>query len=151
MWVNQTTLTQPKRRPTPWPWVGQCSSSRDGTPIRSSGANNTGIASTRSLLIRSLSAVPRAYHNVRNRSNFERTVSNCAGVDIQYPRCIANPTGFRGHVYDLALHLRRLTRVDIVQQESMTCTAFLSAAVPLLALPGLAMSDNICALTVGTM
>ena len=41
--------------------------------------------------------------------------------------------------------------VAIVQQESTTRTALLSAAVPLLALPGLAMADYVSALTVGTV
>jgi hypothetical protein len=70
---------------------------------------------------------------------------------VQHPRRIANPTGVHGHVDDLALHLRRLPRVGIVQQEGTTRTALLAAAVPLLALPGLTMADDIRALTVGTV
>src|SRR2546428_9324835 len=72
-------------------------------------------------------------------------------ADVQYPRRIANPTGVHGHVDDLALHCRRLAMVAIVQQESTTRTALRSAAVPLLALPGLAMADYVSALTVGTV
>ena len=72
-------------------------------------------------------------------------------ADVQYPRRIANPTGVHGHVDDLALHLRRLSGVGIVQQKRTTRTALLSTTVPLLALPGLAMADNISALTVGTV
>ena len=33
-----------------------------------------GMSSTRSLMMLSLSAMPRAYHDVRDRSKFERTV-----------------------------------------------------------------------------
>src|SRR4029453_5373775 len=39
----------------------------------------------------------------------------------------------------------------LVQQEDTTRTALLAAMVPLLALTGLAMTDNISALTVGTV
>jgi hypothetical protein len=39
----------------------------------------------------------------------------------------------------------------LVQQEDTTRTALLAAMVPLLALTGLAMTDNIHALTVGTV
>ncbi len=38
---------------------------------------------------------------------------------------------------------------DMQHAQRATCTVLLSAAVPLLALPGLAMADNIRALTVG--
>jgi hypothetical protein len=70
---------------------------------------------------------------------------------VQHPRGIANATGIHGHIDDLLLHLRRLTRVGILQHEGPTRTALLAAAVPLLALPGLAMADHIGALTVGTV
>ncbi len=66
---------------------------------------------------------------------------------MQHARCITNAAGVHGHVDDLALHLRRLTRVGIGQQEGPTRTTLLAAAVPLLALPGLAMADDIRALT----
>jgi len=78
-------------------------------------------------------------------------LDDCAGADVQHPRRIADPTGIHGHVDDLTLHLRRLVLVVIVKQESTTRTALLSAAVPLLALPGLALVDDVRALTVGTM
>jgi hypothetical protein len=70
---------------------------------------------------------------------------------VQHARGITNAAGVHGHVDDLALHLRRLTRVGIVQQEDPTRTTLLTAAVPLLALPGLAMADDIGAVTVGTV
>ena len=47
--------------------------------------------------------------------------------------------------------LRRLPRVAIVQQKGATSTALFAAAVPLLPLPGLAMSDDVGPLTVGTV
>src|SRR5262249_44714946 len=56
-----------------------------------------------------------------------------------------------GHLDNLLFDRRRLPRVAIVQQEGATGTALLAAAVPLLALPGLAMADNIRAVTVGTV
>ena len=37
IWVNQTTVTQPRLRPTQLPWVGKCSSSRGCTPMRRAG------------------------------------------------------------------------------------------------------------------
>jgi hypothetical protein len=74
-----------------------------------------------------------------------------AGADVQHPRRIANPTGVHGHVDDLALRIRLLVLVGIFKQESTTRTALLSAAVPLFALPGLAMVDDVRALTVGTV
>jgi hypothetical protein len=46
---------------------------------------------------------------------------------------------------------RRLPRVARVQQKGAPGTALLAAAVPLLALTGLAMADNIRAVTVGTV
>ena len=45
----------------------------------------------------------------------------------------------------------RFTDVTIVQEESATGTALLAAAVSLLPLTGVAMADNICAVTVGTV
>ncbi len=72
-------------------------------------------------------------------------------ADVQHPCRIANPTGVHGYVDDLALHRRRLTRAGRVQQEGTTGTALLAAAVPLLALPDLAIADDIRAVTVGTV
>jgi hypothetical protein len=73
------------------------------------------------------------------------------GADGQHPRRVTNATRVHGHVDDLPLDLRRLTWVGIVQEEGATRAAFFSAAVPLLALPGLAMADDIRAVTVGTV
>ena len=73
------------------------------------------------------------------------------GADVQYACGIANPTGIHRHVDDLLLHRRRLPSITLVQQERATGTALLAAPVPLLALSGLAMADNICAVTVGTV
>jgi len=70
---------------------------------------------------------------------------------MEHPHCLANPTRVHGHINGLALHVRRLTGVDIVQQERATRPALLSATVPLLALAGLVMADDIRALTVGIM
>jgi hypothetical protein len=70
---------------------------------------------------------------------------------VQDPRGIAEPTGIHGHLDDLLFDRRRLTRVAIVQQKGTTGTALLAAPIPLLALPGLAMTDNIRPLAVGTV
>jgi predicted glycosyltransferase len=76
---------------------------------------------------------------------------NRVGAYVQDTSGIANATGIHRHIDDLSLDLRGLTGVCIVQQKSAAGTVLLSAAVPLLALPGLAMPDNISALTVGTV
>ena len=52
---------------------------------------------------------------------------------------------------NLLLHLGRLTGIGILQQEGATRTALLAAAIALLALTGLPMSDDIGALTVGAV
>jgi hypothetical protein len=72
-------------------------------------------------------------------------------TDVQHARRVADATGIHGHIDNLLLHVKGLPCVSVVQQKGVTCTGLLSAAVPLLALPGLAMADNIGALTVGTM
>src|SRR5712692_8943939 len=64
---------------------------------------------------------------------------------------VANATGIHRHLDDLLFDLRRLAWIAIVQQEGATSTASLAAAVPLLALPGLAMADDVGPLTVGTV
>jgi len=64
---------------------------------------------------------------------------------------IANATGVHGHIDNLLLHLGRLTGIGILQQEGATRTALLAAAIALLALTGLPMSDDIGALTVGAV
>jgi hypothetical protein len=55
------------------------------------------------------------------------------------------------HFNDLLFDRRRLSWVARVEEEGTTSTRLLAPAVPLLALPCLAMADNICAVTVGTM
>ena len=64
---------------------------------------------------------------------------------------ITNATGIHRHVDNLLFDLRRLPWVAIVQEKSTTGTGLLAAAVPLLTLPSLAMTDNIGSLAVGTM
>src|SRR5712664_1190184 len=64
---------------------------------------------------------------------------------------VTNPTGVHRHLDDLVFDLRRLPWIAIVQQEGATSTALLSAPVPLLALTGLAMANNIRTLAVGTV
>ena len=64
---------------------------------------------------------------------------------------VANATGVHRHIDDLLFHLRRLPGVAIVEQESTTRTALLLASVPLLALPGLAMADDVGPVTVRTV
>jgi hypothetical protein len=83
--------------------------------------------------------------------SFFEFLNNRGGADVQHPRRIANATGVHRHVDNLALDVRRLPWIRVVEQEGPTRTALLSAAVPLLALPGLAMSDDIGAVTVGTV
>jgi hypothetical protein len=72
-------------------------------------------------------------------------------TDVQHPSGVTNATGIHRHLDDLLLDRRRLARVARVQQESATGTALLTAAVLLLALPGLAMANNIRIVTVGTV
>jgi hypothetical protein len=62
---------------------------------------------------------------------------------VQHPGGVTNATRIEGHLDNLLFDRRRLPRVAIVQQESATGTALLAAAVPLLALAGLAMAHNI--------
>ena len=61
------------------------------------------------------------------------------------------PLAFRAISTICRFTVRRLPSVGIVQEEGATRTALLAAAVPLLALTGLAMANNIRALTVGTV
>ena len=70
---------------------------------------------------------------------------------MQHACGVANATGIHGHLNDLLFDRRRLSWVTIVQEEGTTGTGLLAAVVPLLALPCLAMADNIRAVTVGTM
>src|SRR5215831_20541832 len=70
---------------------------------------------------------------------------------MQHPCGVTNATRIEGHLDHLLFDRRRLPRVAIVQQEGATGTALLARVVPLLALAGLAMADNIRAVTVGTV
>src|SRR5262252_782037 len=70
---------------------------------------------------------------------------------MQHPCGVTNATRIEGHVDNLALHPRRLPRVAIVQEEGTTGTALCSAAVSLLALPSLAMADEVGPVTIGTV
>ena len=64
---------------------------------------------------------------------------------------VTNATGIHRHLDDLLFDRRRLPWVAIVQEEGTTGTVLLAAAVPLLPLPPLAMTDNIGPLAVETM
>src|SRR5713101_2597619 len=70
---------------------------------------------------------------------------------MQHPRGIPNPAGIQGHIHDLALDVRRLTSVGILQEKRPAVIRACTAPIPLLALPGRAMSHNIRALTVGAV
>src|SRR6266567_6204872 len=72
-------------------------------------------------------------------------------TDVQYACSVSNAAGVHGPIDNLWLHLRRLTGIGILQQEGATRTALLAAAVALLALTGLPMSNNIGAVTVGAV
>ena len=69
-------------------------------------------------------------------------------ADMQHARCVADATGIHRHIDHLLLHIRGLTDVGVVQQKRATCAGLLSAAVPLLALPGLAMANDVGPVTV---
>ena len=64
---------------------------------------------------------------------------------------VTNATGIHRHLDDLLFDRRRLSWVALVQEEGTTDTVLLAAAVALLPLPSLAMADNICPVTVGTV
>jgi hypothetical protein len=63
LWVNHTTVTQPRLRPIQLPWVGKCLSSRGCTPMRSSWATSQGMSSTRSLTMARVSAMLHLSHD----------------------------------------------------------------------------------------
>src|SRR6266853_1881328 len=73
------------------------------------------------------------------------------GTDVQHPCGVTCTTHIQGHLNDLLFDRRRLPWVTIVQQECTPRTAFFSAPVPLLALPGLAMADDVGPVTVRTV
>lgn len=64
---------------------------------------------------------------------------------------VTHPAGVHRHLDDLLFDRRRLTWIAIVQQESTTSTAVLAAPVPLLALPGVAMADDVDPVAVRTV
>jgi hypothetical protein len=65
---------------------------------------------------------------------------------------VANATGIHRHLDDLLLDRRRLPGIAIVQKKCVSPSlSALSAPVALLALTGVAVSDDISALAMGTM
>src|ERR1700730_7956329 len=70
---------------------------------------------------------------------------------MQHPRGIPNPAGIKGHIHDSAVGCRGLTSVGILQEKRPAVIRARTAPIPLLALPGRAMSHNIRALTVGAV
>ena len=72
-------------------------------------------------------------------------------TNVQYAGSVSNTASVHSHIDDLLLHLRRSTGIGILQQEGATRTALLAAALALLALTSLPMSNNIDVLTVGAV
>src|SRR5262249_28730888 len=72
-------------------------------------------------------------------------------TDVQDAGRVSNTASVHSHLDDLLLHLRRSTDIGILQQEGAPCTALLAAAIALLALTSLPMSNNISTLTVGAV
>ena len=70
---------------------------------------------------------------------------------MQHARGIPNATGVHRHVDDLLLDLGGVTGVRVIQQEGASFACVFLAAVALLPLARLAMSDDIRPLTVGAM
>ena len=70
---------------------------------------------------------------------------------MEYARGIPNATGVHRHVDDLLLDLGGVTGVRVIQQEGAPFAGVFLAAVALLPLARLAMSDDIRSLTVGAM
>src|SRR2546427_152883 len=60
MELSQIVLTQPKLRPVQLPWVGKWSSNNVGRPIRCICSINSGMSSTRSVMMLGISFMPRA-------------------------------------------------------------------------------------------
>src|SRR5262249_1977731 len=73
------------------------------------------------------------------------------GTDVQYPCSVTNPTRIQGHLDDLLFDCGRLPWVTILQQVRPPRTALFSAPVPLLALPGLAMPNDVSPVTMRTV
>ena len=70
---------------------------------------------------------------------------------MQHPRGITNAAGIHSHINDLALDLRRLTSVGILEEKRTAVIRARPAPIPLLALPCRAMSHNIGAFTMGAV
>jgi hypothetical protein len=60
MELSQIVLTQPKLRPVQLPWVGKWVSNNIGRPIRCICSINSGMSSTRSVMMLDISFIPRA-------------------------------------------------------------------------------------------
>src|SRR5882724_4806698 len=69
---------------------------------------------------------------------------------MQHPRGITNPAGIHGHIHDLALDVRRLPGVGILQAKRPAAIGARATPVALLAFGRRAMSHHICTLAVGT-
>lgn len=69
---------------------------------------------------------------------------------MQHPRGITNPAGIHGHIHDLALDVRRLPGVGILQEKRPAAIGARATPVALLAFGRRAMSHHICTLAVGT-
>src|SRR5262249_15805890 len=87
----------------------------------------------------------------RDQAPFFEFCHDRISTDVQHPCGITNPTGIHRHLDNLLFDRRRLPRVAIVQEERATRTAVLAAPVPLLALPGVAMADDVGPVTVRTV
>jgi uncharacterized protein (DUF2336 family) len=70
---------------------------------------------------------------------------------MEHASRIANAASVHCHVDDLLFHLGGVTGVRVIHQKSAPLACVLLAAVALLALAGLAMSDDIGSLAVGAM
>ena len=70
---------------------------------------------------------------------------------MQHPRGVANATGVQRHIHDLALDVRRLPGIGIGQEKRASVLRARPAPVPLLALSGLAMANDVGPVTVRTV
>src|SRR6266568_120117 len=83
MCVSQIVVVKPRLVPSQLPWGRKEASSRSAIPILSLCANNTGISSTRSVVMVSFSVIQQAYRNFKMLSLFDRTMSK----KVQYFAC----------------------------------------------------------------
>jgi hypothetical protein len=70
---------------------------------------------------------------------------------VQHTGRITNATAIERHIDNLVFDVLGLTRVGIVEQEGASFAGLLPAAVALLALWALPVSDNIDSITIGTV